>query len=168
MRNPTGFTHPVHDHLAGWAGRVRLADDLEAVFDGIRDREHDPERKRISKEELARHQADLIHRGYIHTSVCPYGRFHSNFSGLCRELRPHLSIDGHPLVEVDVVNSQPYFLALLLLEIALSSRNCPHLSHFLFLTSEDHSDFLKSLPPKTRKKEEEEREESNKYHMFLV
>lgn len=165
VNDPTGLTHPVHHHLADWVRRVRLRDDLESIFDEIGAKEKDAEHKRISKEELARHQADTIHRGLIKATVCSYGRFHSNYSGLCRELRPLLSIDGEPLVEIDVVNSQPYFLGLLLFEIALSSRNCPNLLKLLFHREEDHSLFLPSLPQKEEK--EKKRKETTRIAPYV-
>ena len=48
-------------------------------------------------------------------SVCRYGRVHTDLTQCPREARPALRIDGQPLVEVDVANSQPLFLALLLI-----------------------------------------------------
>ena len=44
-----------------------------------------------------------------------YGRMHTNFTILKREIRKNfLTIDGQPLTEVDLSNSQPLFLAVLI------------------------------------------------------
>ena len=42
------------------------------------------------------------------------GRLDSNFTRLPSELLQHLSINGNPLVEIDIKNSQPFFAACLL------------------------------------------------------
>ena len=41
------------------------------------------------------------------------GRLFSNLTNLKRELRGHLRVEGQGLVEIDIKNSQPTFLALL-------------------------------------------------------
>jgi hypothetical protein len=41
-----------------------------------------------------------------------YGRVHHNLTCLKRELREYLFVDGEPLVEIDIANSQPLFLGL--------------------------------------------------------
>jgi hypothetical protein len=115
IRNPSGFTLPVHQHLANWVNRVVLPRDIQLVF---------PEEK-AEKAELANHQVELIWGKLIQVLVCDYGRFHSNFTGLCREVRAFLQVDGQKLHEIDVVNSQPYFLGLLLLEVSLCGHSVP-------------------------------------------
>src|SRR5207248_1366442 len=84
--------------------------------------------------ELARLQVEKIGQGLLHTSVCRYGRFRSNLTSLSRKVRPYLTVDGCPLVECDIVNSQPYFLAIILLEITLSKShlNVSFLSDLIF------------------------------------
>jgi hypothetical protein len=42
------------------------------------------------------------------------GRLDSNYTGLPNELLKHLTIDGNPLVELDIQSSQPFFAACLL------------------------------------------------------
>jgi len=42
------------------------------------------------------------------------GRFHSNVTNLAKVLRPYLRIDGQPLVNCDIRNSQPYLSTILL------------------------------------------------------
>jgi hypothetical protein len=46
-----------------------------------------------------------------------YGRMHTNFTVLKKEIRnKFITIDGSPIFEVDIANSQPFFLALLMLK----------------------------------------------------
>lgn len=45
---------------------------------------------------------------------CTSGRFHSNVTNMARVLTPFLRVDGEPLVNVDVKNSQPYLSTILL------------------------------------------------------
>lgn len=104
------FKLPVHHHLKKWLDKFRLPSDLEDTFEQMASR----------KAELARHQAECLNEGYLSYSVCGYDRFHSSYTGLCRELRERLSYQGRQLVEIDICNSQPYFLGLLLLEVWLS------------------------------------------------
>jgi hypothetical protein len=54
-----------------------------------------------------------------------YGRFHTNFTILKKCFRTHhLTIDGQPITEVDITNSQPIFLALLLRDHGFD-KQCP-------------------------------------------
>ena len=48
-------------------------------------------------------------------STCAYGRVHTNVTNLAEYLRKYISINGQKLYELDIANSQPYFLALLIL-----------------------------------------------------
>jgi len=58
--------------------------------------------------------ADLIRRGAWRMTVDEYGRVHTNITNLKKTLRPYLSVDGGRVVNLDVSNSQPLFLGLLL------------------------------------------------------
>ena len=42
-----------------------------------------------------------------------FGRFHTNITNLCRRLRPFLSVCGQSLVNIDISNSQPLFIGML-------------------------------------------------------
>jgi hypothetical protein len=44
----------------------------------------------------------------------PYGRFHSSFTNLRKELREYLQVNGEYLEELDIQTSQPFFLAQIL------------------------------------------------------
>lgn len=155
-----GFHLPVHFYLEEWAQRVELVGDLNPVFEAIKAKElatPPPKRQKKTKgtprSVRAPHQAEEVRHGNLSMSVCSYGRFHSNFSSLCKELRSHLQIDGKSLHEIDVVNSQPYFLAMLLLEQRLYSHNVPKFSNLTLNAFEDHSLLIPSFP---QNKEEEE------------
>lgn len=147
VRTPTGFEVPVHGHLQRWAYKIEVSPSL--VCDHL-DCDDD-------KKDLAATQVQLIREEYIRTSVCPYGRFHSNFSGLCREIRPYLSYQGSPLAEIDIVNSQPYFLALLLINefVSPSSSSASNvrfqlpssIDSSLFTSSSHSSSLLSSSSP---------------------
>lgn len=51
----------------------------------------------------------------IYFSFDNYGRFHTNFTVLKKEIRNNfLTIDGEKLKEIDITNSQPFFLYLLM------------------------------------------------------
>jgi len=58
---------------------------------------------------------DKIRRGDWFFHVDRYGRIHTNISNLKRELRSYLSVDGQRLVNVDIANSQPLFIGLVVL-----------------------------------------------------
>lgn len=101
---------PQHVYLAEWLHKVKVHPQ-HALDLGTMDE---------TSREFAVHQVEMIQQGLIRWNPCPYGRFHSNFSSLSRKIRPYLTVEGRPLHEVDLVNSQPYFLSVILLEIALS------------------------------------------------
>lgn len=42
------------------------------------------------------------------------GRFHSNITNMAKGLRPYLRVNGQPLVNIDIKNSQPYLSTILL------------------------------------------------------
>lgn len=143
VTTPKGLTHPAHLHLAHWVKQIDIHPDYQIAVDSL------PEDKR----DFPQMQVDAIRQGLIHTTVCPYGRFHSNFSSLSRVVRPYLTINGQPLAEIDLVNSQPYFLSIILLEIALSQshHNVNALSDLVF-------DSLLRIASERGQKEREERE----------
>jgi len=59
--------------------------------------------------------ATRIINGHIKYSIDKTsGRFHSNVTNLAKELRPYLRINGEPLVNIDIKNSQPYLSIILL------------------------------------------------------
>jgi hypothetical protein len=80
---------------------------------------------------LNRATADTIAHGDLEFEVCRFGRIHTNVTRLLTEARECLSIDGKPLVEIDVKNSQPVFLALLMME---NAEPTPDIRRFVDLT----------------------------------
>lgn len=157
-----GVTVPVRQHLINWCRKVTFSSDLGDVLKTLPETPY-TDCEWANKRAMASHQVEMIRGGYLSfTPACSYGRFHSNFTSLCGELRRCLTIDGEPLYEVDVTNSQPYFLSMLLLELHLSGGNCSsNLSSILFDCSGDHSLLLNSATDACndeKNKEEKERE----------
>jgi len=62
----------------------------------------------------------LQHRDY-YANRCDFDRFHSNYTGLPKSTRLQLSIDGDPLVSVDVSNCQPLALGIAVLQTVQSN-----------------------------------------------
>lgn len=98
---------PVHKYLASQFERLQFNIPLPMLCNANQG-ERDVWRiiRRLGIEEIANHSWTPI--------VCEYGRFHSPLTRISRDVRPHLQFDGNPLVEIDIANSQPFFLALLL------------------------------------------------------
>lgn len=58
---------------------------------------------------------ESVRDGHLFWHFDDYGRFHSNFTIMKGHVRRnHLTIDGEPVIEVDIPNSQPLFLARLM------------------------------------------------------
>jgi hypothetical protein len=106
---------PVHRYLDEWVRKVEWMPGYEVVLEEI-----------AQTKDVALYQVDLINNCLIRTKVCEFGRFHSNYTGLVKELRKYLRILGEKLYEIDVVSSQPYHLAMMLLEIAHFGNNSPN------------------------------------------
>lgn len=89
-------------------------------------------------------------------TVCRYGRIHTDLTHLKRTLRPCLHVAGEQLVSIDIRNSQPLFLALLILVRSLRGASFMSLSTFgtqsnPYQTIEERIEALESplpaLPP---------------------
>jgi hypothetical protein len=58
---------------------------------------------------------DSINSGYMFFKFDEYGRFHTNFTILKKDIRKnYLTIDDEELTEIDIKNSQPFFFGVLL------------------------------------------------------
>jgi hypothetical protein len=69
----------------------------------------------ISKYKKNEISVENIHINNIYFKFDSFGRFHTNFTILKKEIRNnHLSIDNGRLTELDIPNSQPLFFAILL------------------------------------------------------
>ena len=66
----------------------------------------------------------IFHKDYVLTRD-DYGRVHSPYTQLWRPLRPLLRLDGEPLTEIDIRNSQIVFLVGLLKEHLLAQGQVP-------------------------------------------
>ncbi len=56
----------------------------------------------------------LLRKRYFCTIDDTSRRFHSNVTNMSKDLRPFLRVNGQPLVNIDIKNSQPYLSTLLL------------------------------------------------------
>lgn len=115
----------VHKHLDRWLHRVRIDKQAALQFAAYN-------REKIvslmgTMAELPIYADQLVEdrlvvEAAIHriaqkewfSTVCPYGRYHSNISSFHRFLRPFLHLEGEHLVEVDVSHCQPLCLSILL------------------------------------------------------
>jgi len=62
-----------------------------------------------------------------------YGRFHSNFTILKKEIRKNfLTIDGEEVCELDIKNSQPFFLSLLMKKYKADWKELPDVERYFF------------------------------------
>ena len=96
------ITLPVHKHLRDQLGRVEIDDFIQDL--------------------PPQHAAAVsaIHDKEMFFSVDRFGRVHTNMTNLPSELRNNLSVDGKRLISMDISNSQPLFLALLLINYLCS------------------------------------------------
>ena len=139
------ITIPTREHLADWCRKVEFAPGLPDALADLPNKPY-PNCDYANKRAYAQHQVEEIQAGhYEFTQSCPYGRFHSNFTSLVSEVRRCLILDGEPLHELDIVNSQPYFLATILYEIGMFGHCLQDCSSGLFAGSEDHSLFVSSF-----------------------
>lgn len=111
---------PVHQHLYGWYRRLEI--DVPTAR-GIAMTIESPGRPaRRSKPAVPPSRQPHIHQAAIDMivnrdlgfSYCAQGRVHTNVTRLSRELRPTLRIAGQPLWNIDVRNSQPLILGLVI------------------------------------------------------
>jgi hypothetical protein len=93
----------VHKHLRGWLRKTKI-DRLQAL-EMIKDH---------PRYDLVSLPIEAITNRDEHFVICRFGRVHSSLTNLISEVRPCLSIQGKQLVSIDIVNSQPFFLALLI------------------------------------------------------
>jgi hypothetical protein len=93
----------VHKYLRAWYRRLGI--DLPLALQLLSGH---------PRYELVKLPAEQIAGKDFSFSVCRYGRVHTDLTQCSRRIRPALHVDGQPLVGIDVANSQPLFLALLL------------------------------------------------------
>ena len=56
----------------------------------------------------------IINKDFFYSVDNTSGRFHSNVTNISKKLRPFLRINGEPLVNIDISNSQPFLSTILL------------------------------------------------------
>lgn len=123
-----GRLQPVHKYLETWLNKVTI-DDLksaEAIEElcrkPLKQREPWESQKPSSLKVRRRHRRlcaeaavlEIQDEAELEITVDPHGRGHSIVTNLPSELRRCLKLEGHSLVSLDIVNSQPLILAVLL------------------------------------------------------
>jgi hypothetical protein len=99
---------PIHRDLFGWLCTMEIED--RAALDWLAKL---PKKKR---KPIHRTAVEYIRDGQFYLSACRFGRVHSNLTCLKSGLRQFLRCDGCPLVNLDIRNSQPLLLSLLMNE----------------------------------------------------
>lgn len=137
LQTITGYCNsPIEPKL-----RKRLVDDLYHVqIDYDKSLKYLNDLKNKGSIELNKyfknlHSIDSIKTNYLFFKFDEYGRLHTNFTILKREIRQkYLKINNEEVTEIDIGNSQPLFLALLLQD-ELDS-NDPEISNYIWLTKQ--------------------------------
>ncbi|HEV2292412.1 MAG TPA: hypothetical protein VGR35_01070 [Tepidisphaeraceae bacterium] len=101
----------VHRYLESWLKKVTI--DLDGATRAIL---MTPRFAEKSRADLLLRNCAMIDAKDIYTSVCRYGRLHGSAGALAREPREYIRIAGQPLVGIDVRNSQPLLLGLVIAE----------------------------------------------------
>ena len=94
---------PVHHHLLHNLRRVEI--DYPAALGMLLADDFEPADETAIQ--MLRDERVVFH-------VCDHGRVHTNLTNLKSTLRPFLSYQGQPLVNLDIGNSQPLFFSILL------------------------------------------------------
>ena len=110
-------TAPVHKHLRSMLTRLHVADDYPTVSLPL---------------------ATIAHREWRFT-VCEQGRVHTNLTSLKSDLRQYLRFDGQPLWQVDIRNSQPFFMGLALQNAGRLERDGEFLGYRAHLQNTNHT-----------------------------
>ncbi len=79
-----------------------------------------------------------IHRRSWYAIRCQYGRFHSSFTGLPKDIRRSITIEGSETVELDIANCQPLIVGILAARQPTSTPNQTptyHMAHKMGLES---------------------------------
>lgn len=106
--NPrNGINHILKLKLIANLGRVGIDHDAAMLYLGATEDRDAVQRNAYS--------VDSVRDGHLFWHFDDYGRFHSNFTIMKSYIRQNcLTIDGSAVCEVDIPNSQPLFLALLM------------------------------------------------------
>lgn len=118
---------PVHHYLFSWLNKVELWGNLK--------------RYKAQTLPIAR-----IQDKDFFCKVDKYGRVHSNVTNLKRTLRQYLHLEGHNLCELDIRNSQPLLLCILMRQL-YSTGNLDHINSYYNHTQETTHHILPLCSP---------------------
>jgi hypothetical protein len=116
-RDERAVTAPVHQHLLTNLRRLELADGFPTVSLPL---------------------ATIAHQEWRFT-VCQQGRAHTNLTSLRTDLRQYLRVGGRTLWQLDIRNSQPFFMALALRDAARLERDEDFLHYKAHLQNINHT-----------------------------
>jgi hypothetical protein len=150
----TGYCNsPINPKL-----RKRLIDDLYKVqLDYDKSLDYLNKLKESGNIELNKyyknlHSIDSIKTNYLFFKFDEYGRLHTNFTILKKEIRQkYLKINDEDITEIDIGNSQPLFLALLIKNELDPSD--PEISNYIWLAKQGlfYEHFISKFPNLNRK-----------------
>lgn len=98
------------------------------------------------------HSIESIKNSNLFFKFDEYGRFHTNFTILKKEIRQnYLKIDNEDITEVDIGNSQPLFLSILIKEEMVSED--PEINKYIWLVKEGlfYEHIISNFPTLSRK-----------------
>ena len=104
---------PVHRYLRNHLNQLEI--DLPLALSLLRDHPHF-DMVKIPVEQIALKE--------LSPSVCRFGRFHSALTRCPKKVRRALHVQGERLVGIDIANSQPLFLGLILINFRRYGRKC--------------------------------------------
>lgn len=106
-------------HLLNWVGQIEIPptewDDIKRLGYARHLTDGDDHLSQAEYFSYIDTQLQAVQRGQHHFGVDDYGRVQSTTCSLVRAARARITIQGQPLVEIDIKNSQPVFLTELLL-----------------------------------------------------
>lgn len=111
---------PVHIWLGQWLEQVELDINVDEQTTNILEiykKRCEKEKIQISEQEYIeqiKNSLQLIVDKHFEYNTCPYGRLHTNLTRLLEEYRRILKINNKTLCSIDISNSQPLFLYLVL------------------------------------------------------
>jgi len=106
----------VHKHLRSWLRHVNL--DLPTALELVSKANLDP----VDAEAVVCLSRYIANGDAVDLTVCDYGRVHTAITRLLAPIRQCLNTKGQPLVELDIANSQPLFLAIYILQTISNKR----------------------------------------------
>lgn len=143
-------TVPVHVGLKRCFGLLTIdssaaLDDIDAFYESTRkalkgDNTATRKRKKAQyKRNAERFAIDAWVNGETFFHIDDYGRIHTNLANLSSRLRKYVSLQGEPLYEIDLCNSQPLILACLMIQFFKSGKKS------LSKNDDEEFDFKKDL-----------------------